>query len=164
MFLIIKALWFILPAYFANAAPVLLGGGIPIDGGKKLSDGQPIFGNGKTIRGFVAGLIAGTAVGGLQGILQGFLHGSWMLGLLLALGALTGDLVGSFIKRRGKLRQGMPALGLDQLDFVVGALLLGALLEVPSLKIIATILIITPLIHVGTNLAAYKLGYKSKPY
>jgi CDP-diglyceride synthetase len=38
------AFWFILPAYAANASPVVFGGGKPIDGGRKFFDGRPIFG------------------------------------------------------------------------------------------------------------------------
>jgi len=47
---IFNALYYIFPAYCANGAPVLFGGGRPIDGGKKLGDGKPIFGSHKTIR------------------------------------------------------------------------------------------------------------------
>ncbi|GAI48998.1 unnamed protein product, partial [marine sediment metagenome] len=60
--LIAWALWFILPAYVANATPVVLGGGKPIDSGKKFTDGRPIFGAGKTWRGFVSGIATGTMV------------------------------------------------------------------------------------------------------
>ena len=41
---ITSAIWFILPAYFANAAPVVLGGGPPLDMGKKFLDGRRILG------------------------------------------------------------------------------------------------------------------------
>ncbi|MGF3522912.1 MAG: CDP-archaeol synthase, partial [Candidatus Bathyarchaeia archaeon] len=37
--LVIEALKFIFPAYCANAAPVLGGGGLPMDFGKKFVDG-----------------------------------------------------------------------------------------------------------------------------
>lgn len=172
---VIKAIWFILPAYFANASPVVLGGGTPIDGGKKLPDGQRILGDGKTIRGFIGGLMVGASIGVLQdvspeiaemvgGKTLGILHGNWTLGFLLALGALLGDLAASFIKRRAKLRRGQPAPVLDQLDFVFGALLLGSLIMIPSWEIIVAILIVTPSIHLGLNFGAYKLGYKSEPY
>jgi hypothetical protein len=32
---IVFAFWFVLPAYVANASPVVFGGGRPIDGGRK---------------------------------------------------------------------------------------------------------------------------------
>jgi CDP-2,3-bis-(O-geranylgeranyl)-sn-glycerol synthase len=51
------ALYLIFPAYCANAAPVIFGGGSPIDAGKIFLDGRPILGSRKTIRGFFAGLV-----------------------------------------------------------------------------------------------------------
>jgi CDP-2,3-bis-(O-geranylgeranyl)-sn-glycerol synthase len=158
------AIWFILPAYVANATPVVLGGGAPIDGGKLFTDGRPIFGAGKTLRGFVAGLMGGSIVGVLQGVVVGQLCTYTMLGLLLALGALAGDLFGSFIKRRLDIPRGGAAPVLDQLGFVVFALLFASPLMLPSWEVILTILIITPPIHLATNFVGYKLGFKSKPY
>ena len=61
--LIIEALKFIFPAYCANGIPVIFGGGIPLDFGKKFFDGKPIFGKNKTFRGFFSGLVVGTAIG-----------------------------------------------------------------------------------------------------
>ncbi|UCG89665.1 MAG: CDP-2,3-bis-(O-geranylgeranyl)-sn-glycerol synthase [Candidatus Heimdallarchaeota archaeon] len=56
---------FVLPLWFGNAIPTLLGGGPPIDGGRYWSDGKRILGDGKTIRGFWTGTIFGGVVGGL---------------------------------------------------------------------------------------------------
>ncbi len=154
--LIINALLFILPAYFANGAPVVFGGGPPIDCGRKFPDGRRIFGQGKSIRGFVAGVIAGVFIGALQG--------RWAAGLLLALGALLGDLLGSFLKRRMGIERGGAALGLDQLGFVVIAVLFVLPVEVPTLEIFLVLLMITPLIHLATNFVGYKLGFKDRPY
>ena len=63
------ALWFIFPAYCANAVPVIFGGGRPIDFGKIFLDGKPILGSHKTLRGFFSGLLVGTLVGFLQTLL-----------------------------------------------------------------------------------------------
>jgi len=158
-----SALWFILPAYFANATPVVLGGGPPLDGGKKFIDGRRIFGDGKTVRGFVAGIVAGTAIGVLQGIAKGPLSHYLSLGFLLALGALLGDLMGSFVKRRLGIERGGALPGLDQLGFVVIALLLASPVEVPSWQVIVAIFLITPALHLATNFIGYKLGLKSRP-
>jgi CDP-2,3-bis-(O-geranylgeranyl)-sn-glycerol synthase len=159
-----SALWFILPAYVANAAPVVLGGGGPIDGGRKFIDGLPIFGAGKTVRGFVAGLAAGTIVGLIQGIIANSLQFYFSLGFLLALGALLGDLLGSFIKRRLGIKRGSTAPVLDQLSFAIVAMLTASLITPLSWGIILTIIIITPPIHLATNFGGYKLGLKSRPY
>ena len=162
--IIASAIWFILPAYFANAAPVVLGGGPPLDMGKKFLDGRRILGDGKTARGFVGGLIIGTIVGLLQGVARAPLREYLLLGFLLALGALLGDLASSFIKRRLGIERGGAAPGLDQLGFVVAALILASPVKVPSWQVIAVILIITPPIHLATNFIGYKLGLKGRPY
>jgi CDP-2,3-bis-(O-geranylgeranyl)-sn-glycerol synthase len=159
-----EAVWFILPAYVANATPVVLGGGTPIDGGRLFRDGRPIFGSGKTIRGVVAGLVAGSLVGVAQGVLVGQLYTHALLGVLLAAGALVGDLAGSFIKRRLNIPRGGSAPVLDQLGFVVFALLFVSPLRLIERDIIIIILIITPPIHLATNFVSYVLGLKSRPY
>jgi CDP-2,3-bis-(O-geranylgeranyl)-sn-glycerol synthase len=158
------AIWFILPAYVANATPAVLGGGAPIDGGKLFTDGRPIFGAGKTIRGFVAGLVAGSIVGVLQGVVVGQPCTYAMLGLLLALGALVGDLLGSFIKRRLDIQRGGAAPVLDQLGFVVFALIFASPIMLPRWEVILIILLITPPLHIVTNFVGYKLRFKSRPY
>jgi CDP-2,3-bis-(O-geranylgeranyl)-sn-glycerol synthase len=162
--IIASAIWFILPAYFANAAPVVLGGGPPLDMGKKFSDGRRILGDGKTARGFMGGLIVGTIIGLLQGIAEAPLGEHLLLGFLLALGALLGDLASSFIKRRLSIERGGAAPGLDQLGFVVFALILASPVNVITWQEIAVLLIITPPIHLATNFIGYKLGLKSRPY
>ena len=162
--LIGSALWFILPAYFANAAPVVLGGGAPIDGGRNFTDGRRIFGDGKTVRGLVAGLAAGTILGLIQGIAKSQLSHYLALGFLLALGALLGDLLGSFIKRRMRIERGGAAPGLDQLGFVVIALLLASPVALPSWQVIVTLLILTPPIHLATNFIGHRLKLKARPY
>ena len=163
------ALYFILPAYCANAAPVIFGGGAPIDFGKTFLDGKPIFGSHKTIRGFFAGLIVGTLVGfvlqivsPLQSVLFRY---DASLGFVLSLGALVGDLFDSFIKRRLGFPPGSSFPIADQLDFVVGALLFSLMVPpLPRLHIILIVLIITPPIHLVTNFLAFRLGVKSTPW
>jgi len=171
------ALWFILPAYAANASPVALGGGRPIDGGRKFLDGRPIFGPGKTVRGFAAGVAVGVAVGVVLCLLHPFLLGNrepvpglhsfssyLLLSSLLSLGALTGDLLGSFLKRRLGMARGDPAFLLDQLGFLVLALLFAYPFFRPSWAMTLFLLLLTPGLHLGTNILAYKLGMKERPY
>jgi CDP-2,3-bis-(O-geranylgeranyl)-sn-glycerol synthase len=159
---LIHALYFIFPAYCANAAPVIFGGGLPIDAGRTFVDGKPIFGSHKTVRGFLAGLIIGTLVGFAgQFVLSG--EQSAFLGFVLSLGALVGDLVDSFIKRRLGIGPGSPVPLADQLDFVLGALVfsLGMGKVIPT-EWVLLILIVTPPIHLLTNGVAYLLGAKKK--
>ena len=159
--LIIEALKFIFPAYCANAIPVITGGGHPIDFGKKFFDGKPIFGKNKTFRGFFSGLIVGTAVGLLESI---FFNYPIAFGFLLSLGALFGDLAGAFLKRRLGMAPGDLLPIIDQIDFIVGAVLFSLPLSILDLNLAITVLIITPPIHLLTNFAAYKLGLKSNPW
>ncbi len=168
------ALWFILPAYVANAVPVIFGGGTAIDVGKKLPDGKPIFGSHKTIRGFIAGLIAGLLVSIVQTIslqnitLEGFVlpfQFNVLVGVMISLGALVGDLAHSFVKRRIGLTEGSPFPVADQLDFVVGAVLFSFLVSTgPPLLTVIIVILVTPPIHLFTNYIAYLLGAKKKPW
>ncbi len=164
---VFNALYYIFPAYCANAAPVIFGGGRPIDGGRKFIDGKPILGSHKTIRGFLSGVIVGTLVGWAQEVLApqvGLTRGSVILGLALSLGALTGDLLGSFIKRRLDLkpREAFPIS--DQLSFVLVALLFSLAVHPPPTRYILIILLLTPLIHVISNVIAHLLHIKRRPW
>jgi len=171
------ALWFILPAYIANAFPVIFGGGLPIDAGRKFLDGKPVFGSHKTVRGFVAGLVAGVLVSAAQTfVLQFWAESDFarllpfqfnlLIGSMIALGALIGDLVHSFVKRRIGLVEGAPLPLADQLDFVVGAILFSALVSgsLPPLLTVFLIFVITLPLHLLTNFIAYLLGVKKAPY
>jgi len=160
---IIEALLFIFPAYCANAIPVITGGGPPIDFGKKFSDGKPIFGKNKTFRGLFSGLIVGTAVGFIE---SAFFNYHIAFGLLSSLGALFGDLTGAFVKRRLGIAPGDLLPVIDQVDFIIGAILLSFPVrsQVLSWELTITVLIITPPIHLLTNFAAYKLGLKNNPW
>jgi CDP-2,3-bis-(O-geranylgeranyl)-sn-glycerol synthase len=158
---LIDALVFILPAYCANAIPVLLGGGRPIDGGRDFVDGRPIFGSHKTIRGFVSGLVVGTLVGFGLSLVTDY---SVLLGFAVSLGALLGDLFEAFVKRRLGYAPGAPFPVADQLDFVLGALLFALFVSPPSWQVAVVVLIITPPIHLLTNYVAYHLGIKKEPW
>lgn len=169
------ALWFILPAYIANAFPVIFGGGLPIDMGKKFPDGKPIFGSHKTVRGFIVGLIAGilTSIGQTfvlrYNTLPDFVlpfQFNVLIGSMIALGALVGDLIHSFVKRRMGLVEGSPLPVADQLDFVVGAILFSLSVSVPHLSLytVVIVVLITLPTHLLTNFIAYMLGVKKTPW
>jgi CDP-2,3-bis-(O-geranylgeranyl)-sn-glycerol synthase len=159
--LVIEALKFIFPAYCANAMPVIAGGGYPMDFGKKFLDGKPIFGKNKTFRGFFSGLVVGIVAGYAETMFFGFPP---LFGLLLSLGALFGDLAGAFVKRRLGFAPGELLPIVDQVDFIVGAILFSFPLQILSWELVITVLIITPPIHILTNFVAYKLGLKTNPW
>lgn len=156
---LISALTIIVPTYCANGAPVIFGGGPPIDFGKSLPDGERIFGSNKTIRGFLSGLIVGAVIGAVGSYL--FSTDLLSVSILASAGALCGDLAGAFLKRRLKIRPGRSLPGVDQLDFVLGALLFVFPFHEVSLGVAAILLFVTPPIHFLANVGAYCLGLKS---
>ena len=159
--LLVEALLFIFPAYCANAAPVLGGGGLPMDFGKKFLDGKRIFGSHKTFRGFFFGL----AIGVLVGIVELLLFDYPPLFIILPpLGALVGDLVGSFLKRRIGISPGGLFPIVDQIDFVIGALIFSIPLSILTWELALVVLLITPPIHLLTNFIAYKMDLKKHPW
>jgi CDP-2,3-bis-(O-geranylgeranyl)-sn-glycerol synthase len=162
--LVVEALKFIFPAYCANAAPVLVGGGLPMDFGKNFLDGKRVFGKNKTFRGFFFGWTIGIIVGLVEGVVFGFLPYSPLFSVLTPLGALLGDLTGAFLKRRLNIAPGGLLPVVDQVDFVVGAILFSLPLAVINWSLAVTVLIITPPIHLVTNYVAYKLKLKSNPW
>ena len=159
--LVAEALLFIFPAYCANAVPVLAGGGTPMDFGKIFFDGKRIFGSHKTFRGFFFGL----AIGILVGIVEFLIFGYPVLFIILPpLGALVGDLLGSFAKRRIGISPGGLFPIVDQIDFVIGALLFSIPLSILTWELALAIILITPPIHLLTNYVAFKMGLKKHPW
>jgi len=141
----------------ANAAPLLFGGGAPLDAGRNFLDGQRIFGAHKTVRGLFAGIIAGSAIGLAESPVDSHLL---LGGFLIALGTVLGDLLGAFFKRRVGIEPGNPLPVVDQLDFVFGGLILGQLVFPLSWWSVLVVVLVTPPIHLGTNYGAYLLGIK----
>jgi len=177
------AFWFLLPAYVANPMAVVSGGGTPMDFGRTLRDGQRLLGDGKTWRGFAGGIASGFALGvvlqGLSVLVSPFLSfgdGPGLLGILVLLpfGALLGDLLGAFVKRRLGLARGAKAPGLDQYDFLIGTFLV-LLLGAPSWWLarfwtgdaiwgLGFIILITPVLHRAVNVIGFRWGHKREPW
>ncbi len=159
--LIVEALKFIFPAYCANAAPVLAGGGPPMDFGKNFLDGKRVFGKNKTFRGFFFGLAIGMIVGAVETVIFGY---PIIFGLVSSLGALFGDLIGAFLKRRLDIAPGGLLPVVDQIDFVIGAIIFSLFLGMVFWELAIAVLIITPPIHLFTNYMAYRLRLKGNPW
>ncbi|ODS39895.1 hypothetical protein BEH94_03100, partial [Candidatus Altiarchaeales archaeon WOR_SM1_SCG] len=144
----------------------LSGGRIAIDFNKKLH-GKRILGDGKTVSGFLGGVFAGAAAGAFIGFVfvENPFNMDFYTGFIIALGAMSGDLTGSFIKRRLGYERGESVFLLDQLDFVAGALIFGYLVNIlPSFGGIIFILILTPFLHLFANKLAYLWRLKKKPW
>jgi CDP-2,3-bis-(O-geranylgeranyl)-sn-glycerol synthase len=168
--LIVEALKFIFPAYCANAVPVIAGGGRQMDFGKNFFDGKPVFGKNKTFRGFFFGLAVGIFVGVVESLVFSYpFPFSVMFSVLSPFGALFGDLAGAFLKRRLGIAPGGLLPVVDQIDFVVGAILFSLPffslpLTVTYWELAIAVTIITPPIHLLTNFSAYKLKLKENPW
>lgn len=154
---------------------------IPVDFGKKIK-GYPIFGAHKTWRGLICGTVAGIIVVWLQVWLYQFpfvqeisildytainfrgegIKGRWMastfFGLLISFGAVFGDLLFAFFKRRQEIPPGKPWIPFDQINYVVGAFLfLNPFLEI-EISYWLGILVLTFLLHLTFNYVGYRLG------
>lgn len=176
----VAVLYFILPAYVSNSGGLIFGGGTPLDMGKTDKNGVRWIGDGVTWRGLVGGTLLGTLVGAIQGyfgadllslygdvivtpIAVGISNGI-IIGFLLAFGALIGDAAGSFLKRRLGIGRGKPAPILDQIDFLVVALLFASLVVKFTWEFVIIAIILTIIIHLIANTGAYLLGMKDVWY
>ena len=193
LIILIQSFWIITPAYIANASALLTGGGRPIDGGKNWKDGRRILGDGKTWQGLIIGTLIGMtggfALSTASPLINTFLIENdfaqlsitnfegfpFMIPLVfsISIGALLGDAVESFLKRRANIQRGDDWIPFDQLDFIIGVLassfLMSSLLYLIgltatnwfttnlSVEHIIFLLIVTPFIHILSNLINKKM-------
>lgn len=161
-----------------------------IDGGRLGRDGKALLGPGKTWRGLVGGAVTGGLTALAQSVTAGGMFADldfgrslgsplWaiaLFGAFVGLMALAGDAVKSYFKRRRGKEGGAPWVPFDQLDFVVFGLL-AVVVASPLLAdgwtrdaflgdwvVLATIVLLTPILHLGTNMLGYALGLKKVPW
>jgi len=150
---IIATFTYYLPAYFVNGGLLFFystieGVGIPVS--------VRWFGPRRSFDGLLFAIFCGGSVG--------LLVSNPYLGVFLGVGSWLGALGGSFLKRRLGIEPGGPAPVLDQLDFIMGATLLGCLVEAPKVEYFLIIVCATLFIHRAMNILAYKVGLKDVPY
>ena len=163
----IASLYYFLPVLVANAVPVLVRRlnflNTPIS--------KHLFGKNKTVRGFVCGVTAGMLVYAVQyylfylDILSGislinYVDMPILLGLLLPLGALLGDLFESYVKRRLHKKPGSNWYPYDQYDFIVGALIVSAPVYIVQGPVLLVALTVIPLLSFISSKLAVKLQMK----
>jgi len=168
---LLQILYLFLPAGLANMAPpfasiVFPYLGFPVDFGKTFR-GKRIFGDHKTVRGFVSGTIAGVLCIYLQRYLytsSPFFRSISLLdytqvpiafGLFLAFGSLVGDAIKSFFKRQVGVEPGQAWFPWDQIDWIIGALIFA----VPFIKITPVISFSFLLIGLLTHLLTKVIGF-----
>jgi CDP-2,3-bis-(O-geranylgeranyl)-sn-glycerol synthase len=158
---ILQLLYLMLPAYAANMAPPFVkywrGWNPPI--------AVRHLGSHKTVVGFVMGVVAALVVTFVQsrvGWTVGAVdYDDWVtLGLRFGIGAMAGDTVKSFAKRRRGIGPGQSWVPFDQLDFAVGALLLVGPRARLSMLDYGLIIVLTLVGHIVVNHVAYALGVR----
>ena len=191
--IVLQALWLVLPAYIANASAVLVGSGTPIDFGKNWRDGKRILGDGKTWRGLFVGAFVGITGGfGLAVVakyanmsdfafigLSDFTGFPFMIPIIFSIcfGALMGDIIESFFKRRVGKKRGEDWIPFDQLDFILGVLFfsffMAVLLQILGLTEgnwffenftiwhVLFLILITPFFHLIANFIHKKIKSKN---
>jgi CDP-2,3-bis-(O-geranylgeranyl)-sn-glycerol synthase len=169
-----------IPALMANPGAVIAGGRGKMDFGRNFIDGRRIFGDGKSISGYVGGIAIGVVSGLIIYPVIAFIglfpfkisiFTILLASFALSWGSLSGDLFGSFIKRRINMKRGQKGNLLDMWPFVIVAFLFSFLITrsffielYGNFIDIVIILVITPLLHRGVNILAYKMHRKDVPW
>ncbi len=182
----VQSMWLMLPLFISNPTAVFTGNKYPIDFGKNFRDGRRILGDGKSW----GGLVGGTLIGMVAGLAMAFIMRRvdageyWHFGasqlevlknvFLISFGALFGDSVASFFKRRMNFERGAAVPGLDQFDMILGVWLLLAVFSwgwfaemfIHNWRWIGLIavLVLTPILHKTANVIGYKIGVKQVPW
>lgn len=181
---ILLSLWFFLPAgignvtpIFAARLPILKNFNAPLDAGLSI-DGARLLGSHKTWRGLITGTLMATLAFWLEQ--QAVAHSAffqsvasdtwtptllplWLLGPLLGLGALLGDAIESFFKRRSHIAPGHSWFPYDQIDFILGAMVLSSLVIMPSIGVYAVGIVLWTVIQLIAQYIGYWLGLKERP-
>ena len=174
---LLKCFYLMLPAYFANMAPVIVKKinlfVYPIDFNKKINN-EHVLGKNKTFRGLVFGIILAIVIAYLQFLLYNaesfkaisfFDYQNWLLfGFLMGLGALAGDLAKSFFKRRLGIKPGARFIPFDQTDFVFGSLVFIMPIFALTLKIFIVSLLLSFLLHITVNHVAFYLKIRNEKW
>ena len=195
--IIVQSFWLVIPIYIANASAVIIGGGTPIDFYKKFKDGKRLLGDGKTWRGLLSGTFIGMTAGFGLAVAANYVNASeygylqvasfdgfpLMIPILFSLccGALLGDILESFFKRRIGKDRGDDWYIFDQLDFILGALFFSFLmseilvvvgatsmhwfLETITIWHVLILVVVTPFIHITANFLNKKIrAFHAKTY
>lgn len=178
--ILLQILWLLAPAGVANmsaaiSAKLLPNLNAPVDFGKTLR-GKRILGDHKTFR----GLILGTFFGSIIYLLQVYLFENYdftdklslfdysnesiFIGFLLSFGGLFGDMVKSFFKRQMSIASGKSWLIFDQIDWIVGSLLLSWPLTRIELSYIIIAIIFGFVLHLSIKYIGYNLGLDKEPF
>lgn len=168
--IILQIIWFFLPAYVANMAASVFSVKFLA---KPIS--EKLFGSHKTYSGFFVGIILAMLISVLQSVLYSFdffqrislisyAQDYLLIGFLLGFGALLGDTIKSFFKRRMGIAPGEKWIPFDQIDYTLGAFLLSFFIWQPSLIFVLVAIIFNFLMHILFNHLGFWLGVRKSAW
>lgn len=173
-FFMAQCVYLMVPGMVANMMPVIVRPYFsfldkPVDGGR-LFRGKTILGSHKTWRGFIFGvggaIIAALVQTSLYEQSEFFENLSLIpynernfvvVGVTMGMGALLGDAVKSFFKRQLSVAPGQRFFPWDQLDSVIGGLILLPIVYVPSWYMAVTSVLLAFISHVTIRHVGYWL-------
>ncbi|MFH0868292.1 MAG: CDP-archaeol synthase [Candidatus Woesearchaeota archaeon] len=177
----LECVWLMLPAIISNIVPGLFRNTLkflakPADFNKSWK-GKRILGDHKTIRGFVVGVIFAIIIAFVQTRLyfSNIFFKSISLvdygninfiavGFLLGFGALLGDSVKSFFKRRRNVDPGERWIPYDEIDWILGSLILFSVIYVPDAPHFLIMIILFPIFHIIINHIGFYLKIRDKKW
>lgn len=134
--------------------------------------GKPLFGSHKTWRGLLFATLGGEAIFLMQlGIMAAipafrnialfdyFTLPVWT-GFLLGFGAILGDLVKSFVKRRVSVKPGERWFPFDQIDYLLGGLIAISIVHPVAWSVWVAVLVGGLILHLLVNNIGFALGMK----
>jgi len=156
---------------------------MPLDGGLRFR-GRRVFGDNKTVRGFVvmvpaaalafAGLAAALSFSNTDAVAELWplsIAGYGALGAFAGLGFMAGELPNSFVKRQLDIAPGSAPRGwaasvicfvVDRVDSILGALIAVSVVVPTPPMMWAYVLLIGPGIHLVFSALLYRLGVKAR--
>lgn len=164
--------FFFLPAGIGNMMPVfaaklpgLSKWNQPLDFGLTFQN-KRILGDHKTVRGIITGILAGMLIAViLVHFFPNLYHGAnpFLVGFLLSFGALAGDSIKSFFKRRVNIPSGKTWFPFDQIDYIVGGLVLSLFVVRLPLQQYLVIFLLYFCLHLLSTTIGYLLHLKKSP-
>jgi CDP-2,3-bis-(O-geranylgeranyl)-sn-glycerol synthase len=176
------SLWFFAPAGFANLAAFVSGKigflkkfSYPVDFHAQIG-GKRILGDHKTVRGFLVAIVFGILSCYIEILFYSnffsireiipfdyYTVNPFILGGLLGLGALVGDSVKSFFKRRVNVEPGKSWFPFDQIDYIIGGIIFSLLYIQLSFGEYVILFIVWSLLHPITTSIGYIFKLRHKP-
>ena len=169
--IILQAFWFLLPAGISNMTPSLTKQtgilSFPMDF-NATHKGKRVLGDHKTVRGFIIAPITGLLVFWIQQQLYvyewaqsislfNYEEMTLWFGVLLGAGAIIGDAIKSFFKRRREIAPGQSWIPFDQIDWTLGAIAFSLLVYDLQASVAITIILLGLALHPIFNFLGFIL-------